>query len=410
VNIPSASSADKAPLSGITVIDASSVIAGPLCAQLFASFGARVIKLELPGAGDAVRKMGQRGAEAALWTFLSQGKECVTCRLSDPRGAELLKRMVAKSDVLIESFRPGTMERWGIGPSELHAINPALDILRISGFGSTGPYSVRPGYGTLAEAMSGLAHMTGEPDGPPMLPGYPVADTVTGAYAAAAVLASLLGRARAARDAGDAGDARPTVIETSIFETLTYFMSPSLVEYQVSGSPPGRQGNHAFSSAPRDAARCKDGKWVAYSVQSGALMVKLASFLGLTSDVRFTDATACLANGMALGAQLNEWISQRTRTDVLDQLGNADIPVAPINDAADVLADVHLQARDDVFGLVDAKYGRVEMLAPAARLNGWHQKASSTGHAIGAHNAEVYGTWMGLSEDEIAAYAEAGVI
>lgn len=393
------------PLDGMLVVDASSIIAGPLCGAMLRMFGARVIKIEHPDLGDAARTMGPPGAEASFWTFLSQDKECVSCRLSDPRGAALVKRMIEHADVFIESFRPGTLEKWGLGPTELKSINPDLVIVRVSGFGQDGPYRDRPGYGTLAEAMAGFAHVTGEADGPPTLPGFPVADSVSGMVAAVACMAALLGKERDTRRRD-----RGAVIDVSLFESLAYFLSPLLVEYQLLGTAPERRGNRAFGVAPRNAARCADGRWVAYSVQSPSLIDKLIDFLDLRRDPAFADAATARSNGEQLDQILVRWISERSREGVLEQLVAADIPVAPVNDSADILGDSHLLERGSVVTLAADVAGEVRLLAPPAGLDGWRRQPSAAGFAIGRHNESVFGDWLGLSPGELAELAEAGVI
>jgi crotonobetainyl-CoA:carnitine CoA-transferase CaiB-like acyl-CoA transferase len=290
---------ESGPLRGLLVIDAASIIAGPLSGALFRMFGARVIKVEMPGVGDAARTMGPPGAETSFWSFLSQDKECVSLRLSDPRGAAVLKEMVAKADLFIESFRPGTLERWGIGPTELHQANPRLNIIRISGFGQDGPYKNRPGYGTLAEAMAGFAHVTG----------FPVADSITGLIAAIATMATFLGQER---NKGTES-ARGQVVDVNLFQALTYFLSPLLLEAQMLGVSPERRGNRAFGAAPRNAGQCADGKWVAYSIQSPPLLTKLVRFLGLQNDPRFAQPRQLRDHGEELDKLLLAWLAERPR-------------------------------------------------------------------------------------------------
>lgn len=394
----------QGPLRHLTVIDASSIIAGPLAGMLLRLFGARVIKVEQPGVGDPVRTMGMRGAETSFWSFLSQNKECITCKLSHPRGAELLKDLVANADVLIESFRPGTLERWGLAPDELQAVNPRLSIIRISGFGQTGPHASRPGYGTLAEARSGFAHVTGEPDGPPTLPGFPVGDTITGLMAGMACLAACLERAE------QGATERGPVVEVSLYESLTFFLTPLLLEHQMTGEPPRRRGNRAFGAAPRNTARCSDGDWVAYSVQSPSLVAKLLAVLGAEDDVRFGDPATLARNGDALDDLLVDWIGRRDRPTVLTELAGADIPVAPVNDAAGVLEDEQLLARGDIVSTLHEVFGSMSMLASPAWIDGWRSSPTATGFRVGQHNHEVYGDLLGLGPDELDVLAADGVI
>lgn len=392
----------QGPLRHLTVIDASSIIAGPLAGMLLRLFGARVIKVEQPGVGDAVRTMGMKGAETSFWTFLSQDKECVSCKLSDPRGAALLKDLVAQADVFIESFRPGTLERWGLSPAELQAANPDLAVVRISGFGQSGPHASRPGYGTLAEARSGFAHVTGEPGGPPTLPGFPVGDTITGLMAALSCLAACLDRSRSAGPG--------PVVEVSLYESLTFFLTPLLLEYQMTGEPPRRRGNRAFGAAPRNTACCADGDWVAYSVQSPGLVAKLLVVLGAQDDERFVDYATMARHGDALDHLLVTWISTRDRPTVLAELTGADIPVAPVNDAAGVLDDEQLLARGDIVPALHEVFGKLTMLASPAWIDGWRSTPHTAGFHVGQHNADVYGGLLGLGPADLEALASDGVI
>lgn len=394
---------DAGPLAGCRVIDASSIIAGPLTGQILRLFGADVIKIEMPGDGDRVRFMGPKAVPSTLWSFLSQDKRCISLKLSSPKGASLLKRLVKDADVLIENYRPGTMERWGLGPEELHVVNPRLTILRITGFGQEGPYADRPGYGTLAEAMSGLAHMNGEPDGPPILPGVALGDTITGLTAAVAVLAATVQQARKAGGNG-------SVIDVNIFESVTYFLTPMLIEAQTTGTVPMRQGSRAYGGAPRNAAPCADGRWVAYSIQSRNLLDRLISFLGLEGNPHYDTSKDPALFGDDLDAALRAFLGEHDRANALDQLITAGLPIAPVNDAEDLMNDVHLQERGDLVTIDDAEHGPLTVLASPARIDGWRNDSTSSGYAIGAHNHDVFGNLLGLSDDELKDLEADGVI
>jgi formyl-CoA transferase len=387
------------------VVDGASIIAGPLVGTMFRMFGARVIKIEQPGVGDAARAMGPPGSDTSVWSFLSQDKECISLKLSDPRGAALLKELIRDADLFLESFRPGTIEKWGIGPDELQAVNPRLTIVRISGFGQEGPYRDRPGYGTLAEAMAGFAHVTGQPGGPPTLPGFPVADSVTGLMASFAAVATILGQVRS----GDTSR-HGRVVDVNLFQALTFFLSPLLVEYQLLGTPPERRGNRAFGLAPRNAARCSDGRWVAYSIQSPPLLVKLIRFLGLEDDPRFADARGFREHGESLDDALLDWIAARPRDAVLKAMVAADLPVAPVNDSADILQDEHLRARGDLLEVTDEVRGKLTLLAPPARIDGWRRIPRQTGFTVGQHNRQVYLGALGMSEESFDELTADGVI
>lgn len=390
------------PLSHVRVIDASSVIAGPLTGALLSLFGAEVIKVEMPGDGDRVRLMGPKEAPDTFWSFLSQEKKCITCRMSSPRGADLIRRLVEHADVFIENFRPGTLERWGLGPDDLHAVNPRLNIVRVTGFGQDGPYADRPGYGTLAEAMSGLAHMTGESDGPPILPGVALGDIVTGLTAALACLATIVEESRVQR-------ARGAVLDIGIFEAVSFFLTPMMIEAQLTGMAPARKGNRAFGGAPRNAAKCADGRWVAYSIQSRALLDRLIGFLGLQDDARYDTSQGPEAFGDDLDQALQHWLGMHERDEAIQRLVESGIPIAPINDANDLLSDVHLKDRDALVKVQDVEHGWLTVLGSPVRIDGWRRRPQSTGFPIGAHNSEVY-AMLGLTEDELEDLESEGVI
>jgi crotonobetainyl-CoA:carnitine CoA-transferase CaiB-like acyl-CoA transferase len=394
------------PLAGVRVLDASSIIAGPLCATLFERLGADVIKVEFPGRGDGIRSMGPAAARGAFWSFLSQGRRCVTCKLSTPEGAELFGRLVAESDVVIENFRPGTMEKWRLGPDDLHRINPALTIVRISGFGERGPYQDRPGYGTLAEAIGGFAHHTGDPAGAPVLPGIPIADPITGLLGAVGALASLLDRDRRQR-AGLSG----AVVEVNLLTSMAFIATPRILEYELSGVVPQRQGNRLYGGSPRNAAQCSDGKWVAYSAHSPAMIANVVKAVGLEHDPLFATMDEAIRHGDELDAAVVSWIGKLDRSTVLSELLAMGVPVAPVNDASDLLADENLIARKDLVDVYDSQSGHpITLVASPIELDGERNPAKSTGFAIGEHNSEIYGELLGLTKEEIDTLKGRGVI
>jgi crotonobetainyl-CoA:carnitine CoA-transferase CaiB-like acyl-CoA transferase len=394
------------PLAGVRVLDASSIIAGPLCATLFERLGADVIKVEFPGRGDGMRAMGPHEARNAFWSFLSQGRRCVSCKLSTPEGADLFRRLAAESDVVIDNFRPGTMDKWGLGAEDLHRLKPSLIIVRISGFGERGPYRDRPGYGTLAEAMGGFAHHTGDPDGPPVLPGIPFADTITGLMAAVGALASLFDRGTRGRSG------RPgAVVDVNLLTSMAFIATPRLIEYQVSGVPPQRKGNRLFGGSPRNAARCRDGKWVAYSAHSPAMIAKVVKAIGLDSDPMFATMDDAIHHGDELDAAIVTWIGKFDRAVVLSEFFELGVPIAPVNDAADILADENLAERGDLVNVYDATTERpLTIVASPIELDGERNPAKPTGFTVGEHNREVFGDLLGLTDEELDNLKGSGVI
>jgi crotonobetainyl-CoA:carnitine CoA-transferase CaiB-like acyl-CoA transferase len=387
-------------LDGLVVIDVSTIIGGPLAALLLADYGATVIKVEHPRLGDGARHMGY-SSEGMWWKFLSHNKQLATCDLADPRGARILRRMCEKADVLIENFRPGTMEKWGLGYDALSLVNPGLVMLRITGFGQSGPYASRPGYGTLAEAMGGFAHLTGDSGGSPTLPGMPLADSLTGFMGANACLMALWARDR------PGGSGRGQEIDLNLYGSLAYALGLYAVEYDVLGIEPVRHGNK-LGNAPRNLHRCADGTWVAYSAQSGSMMRAIVEFTGLAADPRFADTGVTLRNADALDEVIRDWIARRPRAEVIETLTAHGVPVAPVYDIPQLLGDPHVTERGD-FIAVEDESSPVRMPRPPARFGDDDLRRGSAGGVIGRDNPDVYLGWLGLSAEEFDALSQAGV-
>jgi crotonobetainyl-CoA:carnitine CoA-transferase CaiB-like acyl-CoA transferase len=301
---------ERLPLEGVTVIDCGQVIAGPTAAMHLGDFGAEVIKVENPVGGDQVRFFGKEKDGVSLFSkLLSRNKQSVTLNLRDPEGQDLLCRLIeeTEADVLVESFRPGTLERWNLGYDRLSAIRPELILVRLSGFGQTGPYRDRPGFGTLAEAMSGFAHITGEADGPPTLPQFPLADSVAALNAAMGVMIALYER-------DVKGSGRGQVLDVSLLEPLFSMLGIYVVEYDQLGLIARRQGNRT-SSAPRNTYRTKDGRFVAIAASTQSIAARAFAAIGrprLLEDPRFATNRARLANVEEVDAIVGAWVAERT--------------------------------------------------------------------------------------------------
>lgn len=396
-------------MAGLVVIDAASVVAGPMVATLLGDYGARVLTLEEPATGDSAR--GGLGPNSSMWRFYARNKESITCKLSNPDGAELFKRLIAKVDVLIEGFRPGRFESWGLSYEELSKVNPGLVMLRVSGFGQTGPYASRPGYGTVAESIGGLPYVTGEPDGPPALPGVPVADVMTGFAGLGATLMALWSRERTGRGAE---------IDISLYAAMLYQFGPSLIECDLNGMPVERRGNQLAwipsTKRPRslrDAQQCKDGKWVAYSVVARGIQRRVMDFLRVnsgnpraqeidTSDWRLAVQTA---NDL-----LKEWIATQDRNEVLKALNEAEIPIAPIYNGLEILEDPHFVAREEFTVGTDPDGKTYRMPVGPFRINGVPPRPNVRTPDLGEHNVAVYHDWLGIGADEMARLDHSGAI
>lgn len=386
------------PLAGLVVIDAAQVIAAPLTATLLGDYGARVIKVEHPERGDNARTIGGTGS-GQWWTFLSRNKECVTCNLATPEGSALFKRLVKKADVVIENFRPGTFESWHLSYQELAAENPGLVMLRISGFGQDGPYMHRPGYGALAEASGGLAYMTGDADGPPTLPGVPVADPLAGTMGAAAVMMALW-----ARDHGPERG-KGAEIDISLYGPMLYLLGAYITDCAATGVVPGR-GAQLGKRRPRGVAQCRDGHWVSYSIIAPKLIAAVMEFLrarGYLAGEVAQDEDGQLQDAQPLKAALQVYARDRDRETVLRELTEAGVPIAPIASAADILADPHFRARGEFPAYTDPGGRRVIMPRPPARFNGDGSAVRLPGNQLGEHNWQVYHDWLGISAAELTA-------
>ena len=394
----------ESPLAGLVVLDISTVIAGPLTASLLAEYGATVVKVEHPQYGDGSRNTGSTAAARGLWwKFLSRNKQCVTLNLSDPEGAELLLEMAAKADILIENFRPGTLERWGIGPSALHNSNPGLIILRVSGFGQDGPYAQRPGYGTIIEAMSGLANMTGDPNGPPTLPGIPIADGLA-AYAGCSAIMIALRQ----RDHGGA-PGRGEVIDLALYSPMLYLMGLFVVEYDQLGASPPRRGNR-FGQAPRNICRTLDDQWIAYAAMTPGMLDSIVDLVGLQDDPRFKPPKTALDYGEILDEALGCWIAKRALVEAVEELSVRNIPVTPVYSIEQLMQDEHIVARGDILSVPDDDVDRIRMPRGPFRFSRSSAEVNFTGRSRGYDTVEFYEHFVGLDSARILQLRKRGVI
>lgn len=379
-----------APLRGVRVVDAASVFAGPLIATLMGDFGADVVKVEHPG-GDALRAWGWRKEDESLWwTFVGRNKRSVTLLLSRPDGAAALRRLIETADVFVENFRPGTLERWGLGPDVLHQLNPRLVIVRVTGFGQSGPYRSRPGFGTLAEAMSGFAATNGAAGGPPLLPQWPLADGVAGLVGAFAAMVAL-------RHAESTGSGQ--VVDLSIYEPLLWILGAQATAHDQLGLTPTRQGNATDFNVPRGCYQTADGKWVALSGATLATARRLMSAVGredLSTAAWFTSFEGRRAHRAVLDAALAAWISAHDQDTVLARFGECDAAVAPVYDAADIAGDPHFRERGTIVEVPHPAWGAVLMQGLIVHLSATPGQILSPGPRLGEHNEEILVGELGL--------------
>ncbi len=375
-----------------------------------ADFGAEVVKVERPGSGDPLRSWGPFANGVSLWWKVhSRNKRSVTLDLGSTEGQGLLKRMSEQADLLIEGFRPGTMERWGLGPDVLHSVNPGLVMLRYSGYGQTGPYRDRPGFGTIAECMSGYVGMTGFQDTPPVLPPVPLADEIAGVMGAMAGMMALYHR-----DAGPgSGNSKGQVIDLSLFEPLFRLCIPHVTMYDLLGIDRERVGNDFPDAAPRSLYSTRDGHWLGLSATSQNTFETLARAMGMSELIEqpaFQDNAARLENREELNDELNGWLGQRTLSETLEQLVPEGAAVGPVYDQSQIANDPHYLARDDIVEIDDPEIGRTKMLGIVPKFSGTPGSVLHAGPSIGQHNSQIYGEWLGLSDEELSMMANQGII
>lgn len=396
---------ERGPLAGLRVLEAATLFAGPLAATMMADFGADVIKIEHPKTNDPVRHHGyQKGGSSLWWKMVGRNKRTITLYLGAPDGQVLMKELVKQADVLIESFRPGTLERWNLGPDLLHAINPRLVITRVTGFGQFGPYSGRPGFGTLAEAMSGFAAMTGEPDGPPTLPPFGLADGITALATAAATMFAL--RAREATGRGQ-------VVDMAIIEPILTILGPQPLWFDQLGIVQERRGNRSVNNAPRNTYRTSDDRWVAVSTSTQSIAERVMRLVGRPEYIDqpwFRSGAERANHADELDAAVGGWIAAHTLEEVTREFEAAEAAVAPIYDIRHIMADPQFKALGTIVPVDDPDLGPIKMQNVLFRLSETPGRIRWPGRKPGADNQEVYGSLLGLDEAQMADLRSRGVI
>jgi crotonobetainyl-CoA:carnitine CoA-transferase CaiB-like acyl-CoA transferase len=388
------------PLAGVRVVEAATLFAAPIAAMLLGDFGADVIKVEHPSKPDPARGHGPGG----LWfKTLARNKRLVTLDLSHPEGRALFLRLVERADVVIENFRPGTLERWSLGPEELTRVNPRVVLARVSGFGQTGPYARRPGFGTLAEAMSGFAALNGDPDGPPTLPPLALADGVTAYATAFAVVAALR-----TRDATGRGQ----VVDLSLLEPLLTLLGPQLAAWELLGELQPRTGNRSSHNAPRNVYRTADDRWVAVSASATSIAERVLRLVGradLVEQPWFATGTGRAAHVDEIDAAVAAWVGARTRDEVVREFEAAQAAVAPVYDASDLVGDPQLAALGAIATVDDDELGPLAMPNVIARLSETPGSIRWAGRAHGADTEAVLAE-VGVGADELARLRAEGVV
>jgi crotonobetainyl-CoA:carnitine CoA-transferase CaiB-like acyl-CoA transferase len=397
--------AAEAPLAGIRVLDVATLFAGPMAATMLADFGADVVKVEHPR-GDPLRTHGHaKDGHGLLWKVLARNKSTVTIDLSASEGQELLAGLARQADVLVENFRPGVLERWGLGYERLAAANPGLVMLRTTGFGQFGPAASRRGFGTLAESMSGFAALTGEPDGPPTLPPFGLADGIAGISGAYAVMLALYHR--------DARGGRGQVIDLAIIEPILTVVGAQPTVYDQLGLILPRTGNRSVNTAPRNTYLTRDGRWVAISASATSIAERVMRLVGRPDVVEqawFASSVERAEHGDELDAAVAAWIGERAYDEVMRRFEEAGAAIAPIQDARDVLEDPQYRALGSFVTLDDEDLGPLRIQNVLFRMLETPGEVRFAGRRLGQDTRRILSERLGLSEGRLDELAASGVI
>nr|WP_165964981.1 CoA transferase [Mycobacterium eburneum] len=393
-------------LDGIRVLDLATLAAAPLAATYLGEFGADVIKIEQPGGGDPIRSWGnQRDDVGLMWKSVSRNKRSITCNLRVPEGQQLVRKLVEHADVVIANTRPQTLRKWGLDYPALRDVNDRIVMLHITGFGLTGPKSERPGFGTLGEAMSGFANITGEADGPPTLPPFMLADGVASLNGAYAVMMALYHR--------DVHGAPGQLIDINLIDPLARLLEQTLLGYDQLGLVPTRAGNRWDISAPRNTYRTADGRWLAMSGSSPALALRVFRAIGradLVDDADFADPQRRLARAREVDQVVADWVATKTLEQAMAVFDAEQVAAAPVYDITDLVADEQLAHREVFVKVGDSELGAMTVQAPVPRFSDTAGRVAHLGPRLGEHNTEVYGELLHLTASDLDDLRARGVL
>jgi crotonobetainyl-CoA:carnitine CoA-transferase CaiB-like acyl-CoA transferase len=393
----------QGPLHGVRVLDLSRLVAGNVVSHVLADFGAEVIKVEMPGRGDDLRAWKVEGV-STYWKVYARNKKSITLDYRHERGRELVLKLARTADVLIENFVPGKLEKMGLAPGELHNHNQRLVIVRVSGWGQTGPFAHKPGFGTLVEAMSGFASMNGYADRPPVLPPLATADMLSGLYGASAVLIAL----RHVETGGGKGQ----VIDLSLFEPMLSVLGPEAANHRLTGTATRRNGSRASNTAPRNIYECSDGKFVALSASMQSMAERLFTAMGredLLGDARFRTNTDRVHNNDAIDAIVAAFIRGRTQAETLELFDRAGVTVGPVCDAGDLASHPYIVEREVLVALPDPEMGELPMHSVVPRLSDTPGAIRSPAPELGQHNVEIFGA-IGVDRGELEELKRAKIV
>lgn len=394
------------PLDGVRVIDLATVIAGPHCATLLAEFGADVIKVELPGVGDSLRKFWpQHNGTALIWRVEARNKRCITLDMRKSKGQEIVKKLVGISDVVVENFRPGTLERWNLGYEQLKEINPGLVMVRVTGYGQFGPYKDKPGFGRIAAAYGGLSNLAGYPDRPPVIPATAsIPDYLTGVYGALGAMMALHHRDRTGQG---------QYVDIALYEPVLRILEEVPAAFHKMGIVRQRLGTGAVNAVPHNHYTTKDGRYVAVACTNDTMFKRLMGAMGrpeLADDPRFCSNAQRVAHREETDAMVQEWIGSYTAKEGMEILEANEVPNGLLYSVEDMFQDPQYQARENIISVDDPVEGEIKMCSVVPRLSLTPGRVESTGPEMGAHNQEVYCDLLGYSPEELAQMKADGIV
>ncbi|MGN7198622.1 CaiB/BaiF CoA transferase family protein [Arthrobacter sp. SAFR-044] len=405
---PAGATQTAGPLSGVRVLELGSLIAGPFAGRQMADFGAEVIKVESPNRPDPMREWGRARVNdhTLWWSVQSRGKKCVTLDLKAPRGRELFLELCKETDVILENFRPGTMEKLGLGPEELWKVNPGLIIARVSGYGQTGPEASKPGYASVAEARSGLRHLNGYPDQPPPRTGISLGDSLGSLYALQGILLALYWR--------DARGGTGQVVDVSLVEACFSLLESAVPDYAATGIVPGPSGSGLKGIAPSNIFQSSDGKWVVIAANQDSVFVRLATAMGmpgLATDPKYRDHAQRGHNQEELEGLIADWAGQYTAGELVSLLDGHGVPNSTVSTVEDIFEDPQLKARDMLVEVPDDELGAVVQPGIVPKLTRSAGRISWNGPLVhGSHNADVYQGLLNLTDEDVQKAHSEGAI
>jgi crotonobetainyl-CoA:carnitine CoA-transferase CaiB-like acyl-CoA transferase len=406
-NVPALQGIDAQALGGCKVLDVSTFLAGPFCATQLGEFGADVIKLELPNVGDATRRFGTMTecGDSLPWLSESRNKRCITLDLRKPEGAALLQRLVAQSDVMVENFQPGTLENWGLGYDVLSAVNPRLIMVRISGYGQTGPYKDRPGFGRIGNAFGGLSFLAGYPDRAPVTPGSAtIPDYMAGLYGALGTLLALQAREKTGRG---------QVVDIGLYEPIFRILDELAPAFAYKGTVRQRMGPGTVNVVPHSHYPTKDGRWIAIACTNDKIFARLAEAMGrpeLADGASWGTLGARERDRAKVDEMVGAWTATMDRADLMHRCESSQVPCGPVYAIDEIFDDPHYQARGNILRVQDKRIGELAVPNLVPRLSETPGKINWLGMELGAHNKEIYQGRLGLTDDEIEGLRTKGVI